>query len=162
MTIQTHDFIGHKMLLIADGGVLTQCKWISHEADSLRSSTSTQDDGVIDLAVTQISEYLAGKRKEFSIPMCLKGSDFRMKVWDEMRKIPYGETVSYKELAQRIGSPAACRAVANACGANPFPIIIPCHRVVASGGKSGGYTGGLEIKLTLLALENQNTDNFVV
>lgn len=162
MTIQTHDFIGHKMLLIADGGVLTQCKWISPEADSIMSSTSTQDDGVIDLAVTQISEYLAGKRKEFSIPMCLKGSDFRMKVWDEMRKIPYGETVSYKELAQRIGSPAACRAVANACGANPFPIIIPCHRVVASGGKSGGYTGGLEIKLTLLALENQNTDNFVV
>ena len=79
-----------------------------------------------------------------------------MKVWDQLRRIPYGETVTYGELARRVGNPRAFRAVANACGANPLPIIIPCHRVVAAGGKPGGYTGGLAIKLALLEIEKQN------
>ena len=109
------------------------------------------------MAVAQIAEYLEGKRKEFSVPIRIGGTEFRMKVWNEMRRIPYGETVTYKELARRIGSPDACRAVANACGANPFPILIPCHRVVASGGRIGGYTGGLDIKIRLLEIEKQNS-----
>ena len=153
---KTHDFLGHKMLLTADGDMLTRCKWILPGAESPDSTHTRHTDGVIADTISQISEYLAGIRKDFSVPLRLEGTEFRMKVWDEMRRIPYGETITYKELARRIGSPDACRAVANACGANPFPIIIPCHRVVASGGKTGGYTGGIDIKRALLEIEKQN------
>ena len=155
-TEKTHDFLGHKMLLIADGDTLTRCKWILPGAEYPDSTLPRHKDGVITDAISQISEYLSGKRRNFSIPLRLEGTGFRMKVWNEMRRIPYGETMTYKELARRIGSPGACRAVANACGANPFPILIPCHRVIASGGKTGGYTGGLDIKLALLEIEKQN------
>ena len=157
MTAQTHDFLNHKMLLNADGNVLIQCRWIltgSEAHDCTR--IYPQNNAVIDMAVSQISEYIEGRRKDFSIPLRLEGTEFRLKVWNEMRRIPYGETITYKELARRIGSPDACRAVANACGANPFPILIPCHRVVASRGRIGGYTGGLDIKLALLEIEKQN------
>lgn len=154
MYTQTHYFLGHEMLLVADGNILTQCKWTLFDSESPDITHTGHKDGVIVKAISQISEYLAGKRKNFSIPLRLEGTAFRMKVWNEMRKIPYGETITYKELARRIGSPNACRAVANACGANPFPILIPCHRVVSSCGKTGGYTGGLDIKLSLLKLEN--------
>ena len=143
------------MLLTADGNILTQCKWIL-PGSSLHDPHIQHKNKVIEMAISQISEYLEGNRKHFNIPLRLEGTEFRMKVWNEMRKIPYGETITYKELARRIGSPDACRAVANACGANPFPILIPCHRVVASGGKIGGYTGGLDIKEALLGIEKQN------
>ena len=156
MTAQTHEFLNHKMLLIADGDVLTQCKWILQDDARIGSPAIESKNEIIKMAISQIAEYLAGKRKDFSIPLHLEGTEFRMKVWNEMRRIPYGETITYKELARRIGAPDACRAVANACGANPFPILIPCHRVVASGGMSGGYTGGLDIKLALLEIEKQN------
>ncbi len=156
MTAQTHEFLGHKMLLMADGNALIQCRWLLSTTDATHSNPTLQEMEVIEMAVTQISEYLKGERTEFSVPLRMSGTDFRIKVWDEMQKIPYGETVSYKELSQRIGSPKACRAVANACGANPFPILIPCHRVVGSEGKLGGYTGGLDIKMALLKLEQGN------
>ncbi|MDE6551546.1 MAG: methylated-DNA--[protein]-cysteine S-methyltransferase [Muribaculaceae bacterium] len=146
------DFLGHKMLLEADTDVLIRCKW----TDTSDIPAPKPDHGVINMAVSQISEYLAGERREFSIPLRLEGTAFRKKVWSELRAIPYGEAITYKELASRIGNPKAVRAVANACGANPFPILIPCHRVVASGGKAGGYTGGLDIKLALLEIEKQN------
>lgn len=162
MTTKIHDFLGHKMLLTADGCFLTGCRWLLEDSNPTLSTGSEEEDKVINLAITQITEFLKGKRVEFDIPLRLKDTDFRQKVWAEMQKIPYGQTITYKEIAQRIGSPNGCRAVANACGANPFPILIPCHRVVATGGKSGGYTGGLDIKLALLALENQNADKFVV
>ncbi|MDE5839908.1 MAG: methylated-DNA--[protein]-cysteine S-methyltransferase [Muribaculaceae bacterium] len=144
------------MLLLADGDVLTQCKWISSDSDFTGNTINEQENGIIKDTISQISEYLAGKRREFNIPLRLRDTEFRMKVWSELLRIPYGETITYKELARRIGSPGACRAVANACGANPFPIIIPCHRVVASGGKTGGYTGGIDIKNALLEIENRN------
>lgn len=150
------------MLLIAEGNALTECDWLLEDSGPIISSGTQEEQDIINLAITQITDFLDGKRTEFDVPLCLEGTDFRIKVWNEIRKIPYRQTITYKELAQRIGSPAGCRAVANACGANHFPILIPCHRVVASGGKSGGYTGGLDIKLALLALENQNTDNFVL
>lgn len=156
MSTQTHYFLEHKMLLTADEEALTQCKWTLSESKLYDSYPMDSQNGIIEMAISQISEYLEGNRHDFSVPLRLEGTDFRMKVWNEMRKIPYGETITYKELARRIGSPDACRAVANACGSNPFPIIIPCHRVVASGGKTGGYTGGLDIKLALLELEKQN------
>lgn len=154
---QTHDFLEHKMLLTADEEALTKCKWTLPDFDLTDCSPENHINGIIEMAISQIYEYLEGNRYDFSVPLRLEGTEFRIKVWNEMRKIPYGETITYKELARRIGSPDACRAVANACGANPFPIIIPCHRVVASGGKTGGYTGGLDIKLALLEIEKQNS-----
>ena len=91
--------------------------------------------------------------------MKLKGTKFQNLVWKEISKIPYGQTMSYKEIAARIGHPNASRAVANACGKNPYPIIIPCHRVVCSNGKLGGYSGpgGISEKRRLLKNENNET-----
>lgn len=103
---------------------------------------------------TQIEEYLSGKRKKFKVPLLIHGTDFQKKVWKEMAKIPYGKTVSYKKLACRMGNPLAYRAVANACGANKIPIIIPCHRVVSSNG-FGGYSAGIEIKKELIKIESR-------
>lgn len=162
MTAHTHDFLRHTMQLTAESNTLTGCKWLVQDSGTVAGSSSNEEMNLIEMAIDQISEYLEGKRKDFNVPLRLNGSDFKIKVWKELCKIPYGKTITYKELAERIESPNACRAVANACGANPFPIIIPCHRVIASGGKSGGYTGGLDIKLALLDLENQNADKFVV
>jgi len=93
----------------------------------------------------QINEYFSCSRKKFSVPILFKGTIFQEKVWREIQKIPYGEIISYKELSQKIGAPKAYRAVANACKKNPLPIIIPCHRVVASNGL-GGYFAGINKK----------------
>lgn len=149
------------MLLIADENRLLSCRWLPGDHESTMEQmfyTSLNQAGqtIIDQAIKEIIEYLKGTRISFDIPITPTDTEFRMKVWNEMRGIPYGETMTYKELARRIGSPDACRAVANACGANPFPVIIPCHRVVGSGGRTGGYTGGLDIKLRLLEIEKQN------
>jgi O-6-methylguanine DNA methyltransferase len=101
----------------------------------------------------QIQEYLAGERREFDVNIIFaRGTDFQRAVWREMLKTPYGQTRSYKQIAAAIGKPNAFRAVANACGLNPYPIIIPCHRVVASGGL-GGFSLGLDTKRRLLGLE---------
>ena len=142
------------MLLRAEGDTLIGCKWRGDGLNRECESPHGGENKIIEMAKAQISEYLAGKRREFSVPIRMEGTEFRKKVWSEMLKIPYGATITYKELAQRIGSPDACRAVANACGANPLPILIPCHRVTASGGKPGGYTGGIDIKKALLELED--------
>jgi O-6-methylguanine DNA methyltransferase len=104
-------------------------------------------------AATQILEYLAGKRTEFDLPLDLRGTPFQRRVWDELLEIPYGETRSYQEIARAVRRPRALRAVGNANGANPVSLVVPCHRVVASGGKLGGYAGGLALKARLLAME---------
>ena len=105
------------------------------------------------LVVRELEQYLAGKRKEFTFPIRTEGTEFNQKVWHELESIPYGETISYGELARRVGNSRAARAVGTANGRNPIPIVIPCHRVVASGGKLGGYGGGLPLKRKLLDLE---------
>lgn len=105
-------------------------------------------------AIMQVDEYAQEQRTHFDLPLDLSmGTDFQQRVWRELQKIKLGETISYATLAERIGNPKACRAVANANGKNPFSLIIPCHRVIASDGKLGGYTGGLDKKEYLLALE---------
>lgn len=104
-------------------------------------------------AFTQISEYLSGKRKVFDFPYILSGTPFQKQVWQALCDIPYGETRSYKQIAQAIGKPNACRAVGMANHCNPMMIVIPCHRVVGANGKLTGYAGGLEMKSALLALE---------
>lgn len=103
----------------------------------------------------QFAEYFSGKRQEFDLPYFATGTPFQLMVWEELLKIPYGETRSYWELAEAIGKPKAARAVGNALNANPVAIIIPCHRVIASGGKLGGFGGGTELKRQLLELEKR-------
>lgn len=103
----------------------------------------------------ELRDYFAGKRNHFTFPVRPAGTDFNQRVWQELARIPYGETCTYGELARRIGRPKAARAVGTANGRNPIPIVLPCHRVVASGGKLGGYGGGLELKRKLLELEGR-------
>jgi len=101
----------------------------------------------------QLEEYFAGGRRRFDLPLDLRGTDFQKRCWQELLKIPYGETRSYAEIARAIGNPAAVRAVGLANGKNPIAIIVPCHRVIGSDGSLTGYGGGLETKRKLLQLE---------
>ncbi|MCC4721475.1 methylated-DNA--[protein]-cysteine S-methyltransferase [Salinicoccus sp. RF5] len=111
--------------------------------------------GVIRQCVRELEEYFSGSRREFEVPISLdhEGTAFQRKVWHRLREIPYGETLSYKALAADCGGPNHSRAVANANGRNPISIIVPCHRVIASDGTLGGYTGGVGKKRRLLELE---------
>lgn len=102
---------------------------------------------------SQLREYFNRKRKEFQLPLEILGTEFQKNVWVELTKIPYGETISYGELANRMGDKNLMRAVAAANGANPIPIIIPCHRVIGADGSLTGYGGGLDVKQKLLELE---------
>lgn len=104
-------------------------------------------------AFAQLEEYLAGKRKNFSLPLQPEGSPFMLRVWQALLDVPYGKTASYKDIACAIGSPKAARAVGLANNKNPLAIFIPCHRVIGANGKLVGYGGGLEIKRALLAIE---------
>lgn len=110
---------------------------------------------VIDTCIDQLNEYFRGERSEFTVPINFKysGTTFQHKVWNELWKIPYGKTISYKELAVRCGGANYSRAVANANGKNRISIIVPCHRVISSDGTLGGYTGGLDKKSKLLTIE---------
>src|SRR5262245_35626242 len=114
-----------------------------------------EDGPLFDDAVRQLGEYFAGERKTFSLTLIPEGTEFQRAVWSELQNIPYGETISYKELAERIGKPKAVRAVGAANGANPIPIIIPCHRVIGNDGSLTGFGGGLPLKKRLLELESR-------
>ena len=103
----------------------------------------------------QLTEYFQGKRRTFDLPLVLNGTDFQMKAWRQLQKIPYAKTISYGEQAARIGDKKKARAVGMANGLNPISIIIPCHRVIGSNGKLVGFGGGLDKKAFLLALEQQ-------
>ena len=109
--------------------------------------------GPVGETVRQLREYFAGKRTSFDLPLAPRGTEFQRSVWRQLQEIPYGETISYGELARRVGNPKASRAVGSANGANPLPIVIPCHRVIAGNGTLGGFGGGLPTKQVLLALE---------
>jgi methylated-DNA-[protein]-cysteine S-methyltransferase len=108
------------------------------------------EDEVLSSARAQLSDYFRGSLKEFIVPLLLKGTEFQRQVWHELAKIPYGTTISYKELGRRVGNPAAARAVGLANGRNPISIIIPCHRVIGVSGELTGYGGGLPRKRALL------------
>src|SRR6185369_8433979 len=108
---------------------------------------------VIEQCVSELEEYFSGKRKFFSFEMDLRGSDFQIKVWNELLNIPYGKTISYEELAIRIGDIKAIRAVGLANGQNPIAIVVPCHRVIGKSGELVGYGGGLDKKIWLLQHE---------
>ena len=104
----------------------------------------------------QLTAYFEGSLKEFDLELAPQGTPFQLRVWEELQRIPYGETISYGELAQRIGNPSASRAVGAANGRNPIPIVIPCHRVIGAGGSLTGFGGGLEVKRALLDLERKS------
>jgi len=104
-------------------------------------------------AISQLSEYFAGKRKTFDLNVTFGGTPFQQAVWHELQKIPFGEHMSYQAIATIIGKPKAVRAVGTAVGSNPLSIVVPCHRVLASDGRLGGYAGGLDGKRALLATE---------
>lgn len=116
---------------------------------------SFKECAVLERAVRQVEEYLAGERSQFDLPLEPLGTEFQMKVWRELARIPYGKTISYTELAKRIRNEKAVRAVGTANGRNPLSLVIPCHRVIAADGSLGGYAGGLETKKRLLALEEK-------
>ncbi len=105
----------------------------------------------------QLTEYFAGERQEFELPLKLSGTEFQMSVLQALQRIPYGETTSYAEIAERIGRPKAVRAVGAANGRNPIPIIVPCHRVIGSHGELTGFGGGLDTKEALLRLEAEHS-----
>ncbi|HTX36476.1 MAG TPA: methylated-DNA--[protein]-cysteine S-methyltransferase [Bryobacteraceae bacterium] len=104
-------------------------------------------------AVSQLRAYFAGRLREFHLPLDLAGTDFQIQVWRQVQTVPYGQTCTYSAIAQAIGRPSAVRAVGAANGANPLPIVVPCHRVIGANGKLVGYGGGLPLKNRLLALE---------
>jgi len=112
------------------------------------------DDAVLDVAEQQLEEYFAGERTDFELPLANTGTEFQQKVWGELHRIPYGETASYGEIARRLGyEMGVSRAVGAANGANPLPIVVPCHRVIGADGTLTGYAGGVERKKVLLAIE---------
>ena len=113
-------------------------------------------------AVEQLRAYFAGELRDFTLSLAPSGTSFQLRVWEELTRIPYGETICYGELADRIGNPKASRAVGLANGCNPISIIVPCHRVIGANGKLTGYGGGLPIKEQLLALERRSTGLFGV
>lgn len=110
---------------------------------------------VLDRAATQLGEYFDGSRRRFELPLVPVGTPFQMAAWEVLRRIPYGETISYRQQAEALGDPAKARAVGSANGRNPLPIVVPCHRVCASGGGLGGFTGGLGLKRWLLDHERR-------
>jgi len=136
----------------ANKKALTSVKIFS--ADSLINHDGVKENAIIKKAKNQLNEYFAHKRKTFDLLLDFNGSEFQQKVWHELAKIPFGKTMTYGQIAQKIGSKELTRAVGNANGKNPFWIIIPCHRVVGSHGELTGYAGGLWRKQWLLEHES--------
>lgn len=136
-------------------GIAEEDGAITHLIFSERDWTVEETD-LIKETKRQLDEYFAGKRKEFDIPTRHEGTEFQKRVWEELRKIPYGKTVTYKDIAEAVGCPKGFRAVGLANNRNPISIIYPCHRVIGSNGSLTGYGGGLDVKEKLLELERGN------
>lgn len=115
----------------------------------------SEPSGISKRAYIELKEYFEGKRKSFDLPIKADGTEFQMKVWKVLTEIPYGETISYGEVAKRIGNPKAARAVGGANNKNPIMIVIPCHRVIGINGSLVGYAGGIEVKKRLIELEKE-------
>ena len=141
--------IGNLGLLIEDLNLIS----ISLANPVLKGIEAKKDSKSFKYIITQLDEYFFEGRKKFDIAFKISPTNFRLKVYQEMQKIPYGKSITYSDLAGKVGSPKAFRAVGTACGKNPLPLIIPCHRVKSQSGL-GGFTGGLDIKRFLLNLES--------
>ena len=136
------------LLLHGEGDTLVA---IDFGAEPVQDETSD----VLEDAAAQLQEYFAGERREFDLPLAARGTAFQQRVWAALAKIPYGQTMSYGQVAARLGLvPGASRAVGSANGSNPIPIVVPCHRVIGANGTLTGFGGGIDRKRTLLALES--------
>jgi methylated-DNA-[protein]-cysteine S-methyltransferase len=162
-----------QLLLTSDGTHITRLFMNDHEGGPTATANFAEDTKaiakfgglplkdwemgddlpIIQKAKKQVDEFFAGKRQDFDLPLKPEGSEFQRTVWDELTRIPFGKTISYGELARRIGKPEAPRAVGLANGKNPISIIVPCHRVIGASGKLTGYGGGLDRKVWLLEHE---------
>jgi methylated-DNA-[protein]-cysteine S-methyltransferase len=141
------------LFLTSNGEAITELFMEKHKGEPKPINKWRRDDNLFREAADQLRAYFAGELTDFDLPLATTGAPFQQRVWAELRKIPYGSTVSYGELARRMGSPKASRAVGAANGGNPISIIIPCHRVIGSNGKLTGYGGGIERKKFLLEFE---------
>jgi len=142
-----------RLTIVAEDAGLRRIQWDGEEPMEGADEGRTE---LLDRAARQLDEYFAGTRRGFDLPLALVGTPFRRKVWLELGAIPYGTTISYGEQARRLGRPGAARAVGAANGANPVPIVLPCHRVIGASGSLTGFGGGLDIKRALLELEARN------
>lgn len=140
-----------RLTIASDGSSITHVLFGSCELDGVRRATSLTNE-----ASNQLQEYLAGKRRCFDLPIAPSGTEFQLRVWRALRSIPYGETRTYAEVAEMIGSPRSSRAVGSANNRNPIPIIIPCHRVIGTNGNLVGYAAGVHIKKWLLDMETRS------
>lgn len=154
-----------QMVIGSFGNALCICDWATEQRRAatarrlcrrLNARLAPGTSPIIELAISQLNEYFAGIRQQFSVPLALAGSEFQCAVWNKLSEIPYAATITYAELARRIDNPKAVRAVAAANAANPISIFIPCHRVIGSNNKLTGYAGGLEAKQCLLSIERRN------
>ncbi|GAB7105561.1 methylated-DNA--[protein]-cysteine S-methyltransferase [Streptomyces phaeofaciens] len=142
------------LTLVAEDGVLCGLYMTAQRHRPPEENFGPREDSLFAEAEEQLEAYFASELKEFTVPLRLHGTPFQRTVWAELRKIPYGETRSYGDLAEALGNPGASRAVGLANGKNPIGIIVPCHRVVGAGGSLTGYGGGLERKQRLLDFES--------
>lgn len=163
---ETRDFVSYRcvespigrLLIAADSSGLREIRFLRNGRPSIPENWVEADGSgeaarTVMLTVTQLREYFEGARRDFQIPLAPRGTGFQQSVWRALQAIPYGQLTSYGVIAHRIGLPQSSRAVGAANGANPIPIVIPCHRVIGSSGALTGYGGGLDIKEKLLRLE---------
>ena len=157
MFYKIYDFEIGKLAICEDNGkiVLVNVVKTKEDIEEMAKNSIQKETSLIKNTKQQLDEYFAGKRKKFDIPIKLDGTDFQIKVWKELLKIPYGETCSYLDIAKCIGNPKASRAVGMANNKNKIIIIVPCHRVIGSNKKLVGYACGLDVKEKLLELERE-------
>ncbi len=142
-----------ELLLVEEKGKLEQLMFPNHHQNKQINPEWKKDKSPFSKIIRQLDDYFSGKSTSFSLEMSPSGTDFQKRVWKELSKIPFGETIHYGLLAERIGNPNASRAVGMANGKNPIPVIVPCHRVIGKDGSLTGFGGGLDIKKQLLQLE---------
>lgn len=150
-----YDFSIGTMGIAEDGCGITN---LFFKGETITGEMIERETPLLQKAAAQLREYFDGNRKEFDLKLSLSGTEFQLADWKALQTIPYGETCSYKQIAEKIGNPKACRAVGMANNRNPVIIIVPCHRVIGHDGSLVGYGGGLDVKKYLLDLEKKNLD----
>jgi methylated-DNA-[protein]-cysteine S-methyltransferase len=143
------------LLLAGDADALRRVSFESSKHAARPPADWKEDRAPFTEVIGQLQAYFRGELRKFDVPLAMEGTEFQLRVWNALRGIPYGETISYLQLAERIGNPRAVRAVGLANGSNPIPIIVPCHRVIGSDGSLTGFGGGIPTKKKLLELESK-------
>lgn len=152
MLYQTMPSPAGEVLIVEDAGAIVRLEFKCAPPQGAQRG----ENPLLQKACAQLSEYFAGRRRTFDLPVRMQGTSFQMAVWQALCEIPYGETRSYADIARRIGRPGACRAVGGANHVNPVCILVPCHRVIGASGALVGYGGGLDVKQILLDIERKN------